>query len=404
VTTDADQTPIAPGYKISDVTKDGRRTAVFRTEAPILRFFSIQSARYAVKTERYKGVDLAVYHHPAHDMNTARIMSAMKLALDYGDANFSPYQFRQLRVLEFPDYARFAESFANTIPYSEGLGFIANYEDPEKIDLATYVTAHEVGHQWWAHQVIAADEQGSTLLVETLAQYTALMVMKHRYGPDMIRKFLKYELDTYLRDRGGDVLPEQPLATVENQGYIHYRKGALVMYRLQDEIGEDAVNRALRKMIARFAFKAAPYPTSNDLIAAIRSEAPADKQDLITDLFQRITLYDAKATRAESHRRADGRYDVTLTIEARKLYADGKGKETEAPLNEQLDVGVFEIEPGKKGFAANKVLSLGRLPIHSGRQEITVTVARAPKFAGVDPYNKLIDRNSGDNVIQVVAR
>ena len=65
-----------------------------------------------------------------------------------------------MRIIEFPDYARFAQSFANTIPWSEGLGFIANFKDPEKIDYVTYVTAHEVGHQWWAHQVIGADEQG----------------------------------------------------------------------------------------------------------------------------------------------------------------------------------------------------------------------------------------------------
>jgi aminopeptidase N len=65
VSTVADQTPIAPGYKVSDVTRDGRRTARFVTEAPILHFFSIQSARYAVKTERYKGVELSIYHHPA---------------------------------------------------------------------------------------------------------------------------------------------------------------------------------------------------------------------------------------------------------------------------------------------------------------------------------------------------
>jgi aminopeptidase N len=176
------------------------------------------------------------------------------------------------------------------------------------------------------------------------------------------------------------------------------------MYRLQDEIGEEAVNRALRKIIDKFAFKAAPYPTSRDLIAAIRSEAPADKQNLITDLFERITLYDTRVTRAESRKRADGRYDVILTIEAKKLYADGSGKEAAAPLNESFDVGAFEVEPGKNGFAPNKVLSFKHLPIRTGRQDITLTVDRAPKFAGVDPYNKLIDRNSGDNVIAVVAR
>ena len=89
------------------------------------------------------------------------------------------------------------------------------------------------------------------MLSETLAQYSALMVMKHMYGPDMIRKFLKYELDSYLRGPRRRRVEEQPLERVEDQPYIHYRKGSLVMYRLQDEIGEDAVNRALRQLLAR---------------------------------------------------------------------------------------------------------------------------------------------------------
>ena len=403
VTTDADQVPVAPGYRLSERISAGRRTAEFRTDAPILRFFSIQSARYAVRDEPYKGIALSVFSHPAHDWNVARMMAAEKASLDYFQANFSPYQFRQLRFLEFPVLrGEFAQSFANTVPWSEGIGFIADLpKGADKIDYVTYVGAHEIAHQWWAHQVIGADEQGSTLLSETLAQYSALMVMKRMYGPDMMRRFLKYELDRYLRARGADVLPEQPLARVEDQDYIHYRKGSLVMYRLQDEIGEDAVNRALRRLLARYAFKGPPYPTSEDLIADIRAEAPADKQALITDLFEKITIYDIHAVKALSRRRADGRYDVTLTVSARKLYADGKGKETTAPMDETLDVGLFAAEPGKPGFDASKVIAMQRLPIRSGTQTLHLIAARAPKFAGADPYNKLIDRNADDNVVSV---
>jgi aminopeptidase N len=401
VTTDADQVPIAPGEKVSETVANGRRTAVFHTESPILNFFSVQSAAYKVRSENYKGVRISVYYDPHHPWNVERMVQAAKLSLDYFQANFSPYQFKQIRYLEFPGFqGQFAESFANTVPWSEGLGFLTDLpKQSDKIDYVTYVGAHEIGHQWWAHQVIGADEQGSTLLSETLAQYSALMVMKHTYGPDMIRKFLKFELDRYLRARGGDALPEQPLARVENQPYIHYRKGSVVMYRLQDEIGEDAVNRALRRVLAKFAFKGPPYPTSTDLITAIRAEAPADKQGLITDLFEKITLYDTKVTGATSRKRADGRYDVTLTVSARKLYADGRGKETEAPMNETLDVGLFDVEPGKKGFAPSKVIAFQRMPIRSGVQTLRLVASRAPAFAGVDPYNKLIDRNSDDNVI-----
>ena len=270
--------------------------------------------------------------------------------------------------------------------------------------MATYVGAHELGHQWWAHQVIGADEQGSTLLSETLAQYSAGMVMKRLYGPAMMRKFLKFELDSYLRSRGADALPEQPLERVEDQPYVHYRKGSLVMYRLQDEIGEDAVNRALRRLIADYAFKGPPYPTSLALVKDIRAEAPPDKQQLITDLFEKITLYDVKAEDAWARRRPDGRYDLSFAVEARKVYADGLGRETAAPMDETLDVGAFTQRPGDPGYGARDVVAAQRMRVRSGRQIVTMVVDRPPKFAGVDPYSELIDRTAQDEITPVALR
>ncbi|RAK56443.1 ABC transporter permease/M1 family aminopeptidase [Phenylobacterium deserti] len=402
VTTDADQTPVAPGYRVSDTTRDGRRTIRYRTDAPVLHFFSVQSARYAVKRANHQGVELAVYYHPSHTWNVDRMLAAMGHSLDYYQAQFSPFQFRQLRVLEFPDYAQFAQSFANTVPWSEGLGFIMDPRDPDKIDFVTFVTAHEVAHQWWAHQIVGADMQGSTALSETLAEYSAIMVMEKTLGEAQIRRFLKRELDSYLRARGGDVLEEQPLMRVENQQYIHYNKGGHVMYLLRDRMGEARVNAALRRVLAQYEFKGAPYPRSVDLVNALRAEALPEHQQLITDVFERITLHDLKTRTAQVKKRADGRYDVVLTVEAKKMYADGNGKETEVPIapNERFDVGVFTAEPGRKGFGPEDVLSFGLRPLRSGTQTLTVTVDKPPRFAGIDPYNKLIDRNSDDNAIK----
>jgi ABC-2 type transport system permease protein len=46
------------------------------------------------------------------------------------------------------------------------------------------------------------------------------MVMQHRYGPQSMRKFLRYELENYLRGRGQERNEEPPLERVdENQGY-----------------------------------------------------------------------------------------------------------------------------------------------------------------------------------------
>lgn len=409
LSTEADQTPLAPGNTVSDTTANGRRTLVTRTEAPIHNFYSLQSARYAVGKDTWvakdgKPVALSVYYHPDHGTNVQRMLTAMKASLGVFSEAFSPYQFTRARVLEFPAYAAFAQSFANTVPYSESLGFIQNFNDAdkdEKIDVVTYITAHEIAHQWWAHQVIGADKQGMTLLSESFAQYSALLVMEKLYGKEQIRKFLKTELDRYLRSRGSEVVEELPLNRVENQGYIHYQKGALAMYWLKEVVGEPAVNAALKKLLAEFAFKSAPYPSSTDFLRLLRAEVGPQYEQLIVDLFEKITLYDLKATDAKATLRPDGRYDVTFSVDAKKLYADGKGKETESPLNEAFDIGIFTAEPGKKGYTRESVVLMQRVVLQTGVQKLTFTVDKAPAFVGVDPYNMRIDRNSDDNLSTV---
>lgn len=401
VSTDANQTPVAPGHPLSDTITRGRRTIHYATDAPTMHLYSIQSAAYSVKREKWNNVDLAVYYDPTHPYNVDRMLKAMKSSLDYYTTQFSAFQFKQLRILEFPGYELSAQSFANTIPYSERIGFVSHHENPEDIDVVTYVTAHEVGHQWWAHQVIGGDVQGSAVLAETLSQYSALMVMEKTYGPNQIRRFLKSELDRYLRSRGGEILEEVPLERVENQPYIYYQKGSLAMYLLKDEIGEAAVNRALQGFLTQYAFKGPPYATSRDLIRYLRAEAGPDRQQLITDLFEKITLYDSKVKSASAHRRADGKWDVVMQVELHKLYADGQGHESEVSFAESFDVGAFTLEPGQRGFSSANVVSFERRDVHTGLQTIKWVTDREPKFVGIDPYNKRIDRNSEDNILPI---
>jgi ABC-2 type transport system permease protein len=59
-----------------------------------------------------------------------------------------------------------------------------------------------------------------------------------------MRRFLRYDLEEYLMGRAVERKKELPLAQNENQPYIHYRKGSLAMYLLQDLLGEDGQRRA----------------------------------------------------------------------------------------------------------------------------------------------------------------
>ena len=396
--TSADQIAIAPGYLVGEVEEaNGRRTYTYEMDDPIWPFFSFSSARYAVARDKWNDVDIEVYYHPEHDFNIEPMIRGTQRSLDYFTREFSPYQYRQFRILEFPRYATFAQSFPNTIPFSESIGFVADLSDEHTIDLVFYVTAHELAHQWWGHQVAGAQMQGMTVIVETLAQYSALMVMEAEYGKDKMRRFLRYELDQYLQQRGSEQIEELPLVLSENQPYIHYRKGSLVMYALQDLIGVDKVNLALRNFLDRFAFGTGPFPTARNLVEEFRAVAGGQHQDLIDDLFERITLFDF-AVDEPTVTEVEGGWEVRFNTRARKIYADGEGRETEAPIDMWVDIGVFPEDPEDlEDYQLPAPLYFERQRV-TGDGEVVLVVDEKPHRVGIDPYNKLIDRNPEDNL------
>ncbi len=400
VSTSPDQIAIAPGYLQREWTEGGRRYFHYSMDAPILNYAAYLSARYQVRRDTWNDVAIEIYHHPDHTYNLDKMVKAVKASLEYFSANFSPYQHRQVRIVEFPRYARFAQSLPNTIPFSESIGFIADLEDEEAIDYVFYVTAHEVAHQWWAHQVIGGNVQGATLMVETLAQYSALMVMEQEYGRDKMRRFLKYELDNYLRNRGAEIIEEMPLLLVENQPYIHYRKGSVVMYALRDYIGEEPLNRALARYIETVGFQQPPYTTSLEFLDHVRPATPERLRYVLEDMFETITLFENRIAVATYEKRDDGTYAVSLDVEARKMRADGRGVETEIPVDDWVDVAVFGEEE-KNGKKQEKVLYMEKHRVTAPRTTLQVIVNEPPLRAGVDPYNKLVDRNSDDNVRKV---
>jgi hypothetical protein len=396
ISTSPDQLAIAPGSLQREWQENGRRYFEYKLDHQSLNFYSFMSARYEVAREDWNGIKLEVYYDKQHPWNVPRMMNSLKRSLDYYTKNFGPFYHKEARIIEFPRVARFAQAFPGTMPYSEAIGFIANINKPDDIDFVFYVVAHEMGHQWWAHQVIGADMEGATLLSETMAQYSALMVMEKEYGRDTMRKFLKYEMDNYLRSRGAERLKERPLLTVEaNQGYIHYRKGSVVLYYLKEMIGEEAVNRALRKVIQQYAYAQPPYPTSHALVDALQEQTPPQLQYLIKDLFEDITVFSNRTLDATAHARADGKYDVTIKVEARKYKADAKGNETEVPINDYIDIGAF-AKPGK-GKKYGDTLYREREHITQTSSTFTFVTNSLPEKAGIDPFAMLIDRVPDDN-------
>ena len=405
VSTAPDQIAIMPGYLQKEWEENGRKYYQYKMEGELDYFFNVSSARYAIHTEEWTGkdgdkVNIEIFHHPTHTYNIDRFVKGVKHSFDYFTENFGPYQYRQMRILEFPRYASFAQSFPNTVPYAESFGWVGDFSDPDDLDYVYTVTAHEVAHQWWGHQVTPSATRGSNQISESMAEYSSLMVMKKEYGIDAMQQFLKEELDRYLRGRSNESKFEKTLLDNDNQSYVWYRKGGLVLYALQDLIGEDNLNSGFRMYRDTAAFRpSAPFTTSIEWYSYIQQVTPDSLKYYIEDSFEKITLYTNKTVNA-TYKKVGDKFEVTLEVNSEKNYFDGNGKLLDAGTQSNLlDIGIFaEDDKNDKGMTVKKPLILEKRWVKPGKNTFTFTTNELPIKAGIDPYNKMIDRIPDDNM------
>jgi ABC-type transport system involved in multi-copper enzyme maturation permease subunit len=394
--TAADQIAVTSGLLRRTWTENGRRYFHYQTEEPISFGGSIFSARYAVSNDVWNDVPLRIFHHREHADGLDPLFAGMKSALGYMTEHFGPYPYGMLRIVEKP---RYGGGFGSAHPYLMALSedaFFSRVEEGE-VDQPFYGTAHEVAHTWWGGIVRGAPVHGAAFLSESLANYSAMAITEDTYGPEMGRRVYEFQMERYLRGRAAQGR-EVPVLRVEDQPYIAYRKGALALWTLREHIGEEAVNAALKRYLEKYRGAGPPYPTSLDLFAELGAVTPDSLDGLLEDWFETITLWDVSTERAVVQPTGAGEYTVILDVRAKKMRADGSGRQSEVPMDDLVQIGVFA--PGEGG-EPGEPLHLERHRIRSGQQTIRVTVPREPARAGIDPYRMLIDLERGDNLVRV---
>lgn len=397
ISTNIDQIAIAPGSLIKSWEANGRKYFNYKLDNQSLDFYSFISAKYEVARKKWNGIDIEVYYVKEHEYNVPNMLKSLEKSLEYYTQNFGPYFHKQARIIEFPRYQSFAQAFPGTMPYSEAIGFIVDLREvtQDDIDQVYYVVAHEMGHQYWAHQLCGAEMQGSEMMSEGFAQYSALMVMEKEYGKDKMKKFLSYEMDGYLRGRSTEFEAERPLYKSEHQQYIHYQKASVVMYYLKEMIGEKKVNEALHNLLDSFAYARPPYATSLAAIREFRKVTPDTLHYLMSDLFETITLFSNRTVTA-NYKKLGKYYEVTIETSSEKFSADSLGKESAKPIADYIDIGIFAAPLNKKNLG--KALVYQRLKIDKKENTFTFKTTEEPYQVGIDPYNYLIDRLPEDNV------
>jgi hypothetical protein len=138
------------------------------------------------------------------------------------------------------------------------------------------------------------------------------------------------------------------------------------------------------------------YPTSTDLLGYFRAVTQDSMQYLISDLFEKIVLFENKADKAV-YREDGDQFVVNIDVTAKKFEADSIGNEVNVPLRDWVDIGIYtEAADGE-----DSLIYLQKHKIIDNQMSFEIEVEALPSKAGIDPINKLIDRNPDDNVKSV---
>jgi ABC-2 type transport system permease protein len=388
------QVAVAPGRLRRTWTESGRRYFHYATDAPIRNRYAFFSAAYAVHEARWNDTSIEIFHHPAHAWNVDRMARSVRASLDYYTQQFGQYPHGQIRLIEQPGDGVAAHASPVNISYEEGFSLLNPDGDSRDIDLSFAVVAHEVAHQWWGATLTPAAVEGGAVLTESLAWYSAMGVVERALGREHLQRLLSMMREAYAVPR---TRAEVPLLRATDS-FLTYRKGPFAMYALREYAGTGQVNGALRRLLERYGSGTSPLPTSLDLYRELQAAIPQSLHPLLVDLFEANTFWELATQSVTAQQTKSGTWQVTLDVKARKVVVDTAGVETEVPMDDLIEVGVFKVA---SAGGPGEPLYLQMHRMRSGEHRITVMVASKPARAGIDPRNLLIEVEGDDNLKEI---
>lgn len=168
------------------------------------------------------------------------------------------------------------------------------------------------------------------------------------------------------------------------------------MYAMKDYLGEKVMNKALSAYLNKTKYQEPPYTNSIEFVNYLKAATPDSLKYIIHDMFETITLYENYVQHLSYTALPDGKYKVSLTVGSVKFRADKKGENVKVPVADYIDIGVFGA-PVVKGKDIGKELVFQKMKITQPIQTFEFIVNEKPVIAGIDPYNKLIDRTPDNN-------
>lgn len=229
---------------------DGKLLSTWRQDAPTSSFlYGFAAGKYRRVTQSVDGIKLA---YLSADQDAAALQRLFADTGDmlrfFGERTGVAYQGEYAQVLvartigqEAAGFALLSEAYGQRVLQAKG-------RDPT----AQALIAHEIAHQWWGVRVTARD-WNHFWLNEGFAVFMAAVYIESRSGSDAYRELVDGWRSRVraVQERGNDhalVYDTWAHPTADDRTIV-YQKGAYVLHRLRQELGDAAFWRGIRAYV-----------------------------------------------------------------------------------------------------------------------------------------------------------
>jgi len=202
-------------------------------------------------------------------------------ALDFMTTQFGPVPIRNLAVTPIP--GGFGQGFPGLV-YLSTFAYLDPGQRPENLHPAVEETfysellaSHEVAHQWWGNLVVSGSYSDDWLM-ESLANYSALMMLEKKKGPRALDAVLEnYKNHLLAKSEDGNTFESTGPIT---WGYrlqsslapnawrpVTYEKGTWIIHMLRRRLGDQRFIALLREVSNRYRFSAISTEQFRELAA-----------------------------------------------------------------------------------------------------------------------------------------
>jgi len=275
LTTDPDQVIVCTGTILGQTTQSDGSVTTEMIAGPIREFVILTSPDYEVETTQAAGTEIRSYYLTGdHTAGLTALHRAASTLQVYNDM-YGPYPFTVMTVAEAPlQFKGMEYSTLNLL----GVDLYRTHRKQ-----LSYLTIHEVGHQWWYSQV-GSDPFNSPWLDEGLTEYSAYTYFWKTYGRETAdslrdRRWLApYE---YAKTSGADRVLAEPVSAYSSPKVYEtmvYAKGALFFDALRRSVGDETYYAILKEYLRRYRFQNA---LPEDFFAVARDVSGRDLAPLI---------------------------------------------------------------------------------------------------------------------------